>query len=211
MRALFGLIFAASGAAALIYEVTWTRLLTLQLGHGVAAASTVLAAFMGGLAVGSAVGGKYATRLTATRALQTYAVLEILIAILAVILPLELAALDPLLGAAYADGRGGATFAVLRFVTSLLLLSVPAAAMGATFPVASRWFVTARCRRALCGKYHWRRHRCSRRRVSPPPFSRPLRRNHGCGDVEPARSCRRLRRLATSGASDDDGRRASAR
>jgi spermidine synthase len=143
MRALFGLIFAASGAAALIYEVTWTRLLTLQLGHGVAAASTVLAAFMGGLAVGSAVGGKYATRLTATRALQTYAVLEILIAILAVILPLELAALDPLLGAAYADGRGGATFAVLRFVTSLLLLSVPAAAMGATFPVASRWFVTA--------------------------------------------------------------------
>jgi spermidine synthase len=52
MRARFGLIFALSGAAALIYEVTWTRLLTLQVGHGVAAASTVLAAFMGGLAVG---------------------------------------------------------------------------------------------------------------------------------------------------------------
>ena len=52
-RRLFVLLYAASGAAALVYEVTWTRLLTLQLGHTVAAASTVLAAFMGGLALGS--------------------------------------------------------------------------------------------------------------------------------------------------------------
>ena len=37
----FLLVYAASGAAALIYEVAWTRLLTLYLGHGVAAASTV--------------------------------------------------------------------------------------------------------------------------------------------------------------------------
>src|SRR4051812_594567 len=47
-RRLFLGLYAASGAAALVYEVTWTRLLTLQLGHTVAAASTVLAAFMGG-------------------------------------------------------------------------------------------------------------------------------------------------------------------
>ena len=52
-RRVFLLLYAASGAAALVYEVTWTRLLTLQLGHTVAAASTVLAAFMGGLAVGA--------------------------------------------------------------------------------------------------------------------------------------------------------------
>ena len=141
MRGLFGLIFAASGAAALIYEVTWTRLLTLQLGHGVVAASTVLAAFMGGLAAGSAIGGRLGTRLTPTRALRVYAMLEIAIAVLALILPLELNGLDPLLAAAYQDGSGGATFAVLRFVSSLIVLSLPAAAMGATFPVASRWFV----------------------------------------------------------------------
>ena len=141
MRALFGLIFAASGAAALIYEVTWTRLLTLQLGHGVAAASTVLAAFMGGLAIGSAAGGRLGTRLEPMRALRVYAGLEIAIAALALILPLELGALDPLLASAYADGTGGTAFGVLRFFTSLLLLAVPAAAMGATFPVASRWFV----------------------------------------------------------------------
>ena len=78
-RRLFVLLYAASGAAALVYEVTWTRLLTLQLGHTVAAASTVLAAFMGGLAVGAWVAGK---RRAST--LRSYVVLEIVVAISAV-------------------------------------------------------------------------------------------------------------------------------
>ena len=43
-RGPFLLLFALSGAAALVYEVVWTRLLALQFGHGLAAASTVLAA-----------------------------------------------------------------------------------------------------------------------------------------------------------------------
>jgi spermidine synthase len=141
MRGLFALIFAASGAAALIYEVTWTRLLTLQLGHGVAAASTVLAAFMGGLAVGSAAGGRWGSRVAPLEALRVYAMLEVAIAVVALVLPLLLEGVEPLLASAYADGAGGARFGVLRLVTSLLLLSVPAAAMGATFPVAARWFV----------------------------------------------------------------------
>jgi spermidine synthase len=141
MRGLFTLVFAASGAAALIYEVTWTRLLGLQLGHGVAAASTVLAAFMGGLAIGSAAGGRVGARLDRTRALRVYASLEIAIALLALLLPLELRAVNPLLAFAYADGAGGAVFGFLRFLASVLLLAIPAAAMGATFPVASQWFV----------------------------------------------------------------------
>src|SRR2546428_2180680 len=39
-----------SGAAALVYQVLWTRQLTLVLGHTVAAVSTVLATFMAGAA-----------------------------------------------------------------------------------------------------------------------------------------------------------------
>jgi spermidine synthase len=148
MRGAFAAIFAASGAAALVYEVTWTRLLTLQLGHGVAAASTVLAAFMGGLAAGSAVGGRIGSRVNPPRALQIYAGLELAIAVLALVLPFELRALDPLLTRVYADGTSGALFALFRFGASLLLLSLPAAAMGATFPVASRWFVKQASRAA---------------------------------------------------------------
>ena len=55
-RGPFLVLFAVSGAAALIYEVVWTRLLTLHMGHGLAAASAVLAAFMGGLAAGAGAG-----------------------------------------------------------------------------------------------------------------------------------------------------------
>ncbi len=140
-RSAFLLLFAVSGAAALIYEVVWTRLLTLQMGHGIAAASTVLAAFMGGLAVGAAVAGRRGARLSPQRALMVYAGLELAIAVLALLLPLALETLRPLLVGAYADGEGGTTFALLRLGTSVMLLAVPAAAMGATFPIASRWMV----------------------------------------------------------------------
>src|SRR3954454_8257057 len=99
-RRLFVLLYALSGAAALVYEVTWTRMLTMQLGHTVAAASTVLAAFMGGLALGawsdgsvrleadtSETGQPPNTTDTARAGLRTYAVLELLVAVCALLLP----------------------------------------------------------------------------------------------------------------------------
>ena len=89
-RRVFILLYAASGAAALVYEVTWTRLLTLQLGHTVAAASTVLAAFMGGLALGAWVAGR-----RSSSSLRAYAVLELGVAAAALLLPLALAASVP--------------------------------------------------------------------------------------------------------------------
>src|SRR3954454_21849388 len=97
-RRLFVLLYALSGAAALVYEVTWTRMLTLQLGHTVAAASTVLAAFMGGLALGAWIAGQ---RRFAT--LRTYAILEFTVALSALALPFALKASVPALAWAYAD------------------------------------------------------------------------------------------------------------
>src|SRR5471032_675880 len=47
---LFLVVYGLSGAAALLYEVIWLRLLTLSMGHTAVAVGTVLAAFMGGLA-----------------------------------------------------------------------------------------------------------------------------------------------------------------
>ena len=140
-RIAFFVLFAVSGAAALIYEVVWTRLLTLYLGHGLAAASAVLAAFMGGLAAGAGAAGRTAGRLSPSKAVKVYAALEIAIAILALLMPFALIAVRPLLAASYADGAGGGTFALLRLVISVGLLCVPAACMGATFPIASRWMV----------------------------------------------------------------------
>ena len=134
-RRIFLILYAASGAAALLYEVTWTRLLTLQLGHTVAAASTVLAAFMGGLALGAWLAGRISKR-----GLRSYAALEILVAICALILPFVLAAMVPALAWAYADGSMPVRFAMVRVIISLAVLGVPATAMGATFPIAADWF-----------------------------------------------------------------------
>src|ERR1043165_3768083 len=137
-RWLFLALSTMSGAAALVYEVSWTRLLTLQMGHTVSAVSTVLAAFMGGLAIGAWIAG----RLHVLRSwrLQTYAMLEMLIALIAIGLPLLLRAMEPALAAAYADGDAPIRFAVARAALRAILLAVPAAPMGATFPVAASWF-----------------------------------------------------------------------
>ena len=133
--------YAASGAAALVYEVAWTRLLTLQLGHTAAAVSTVLAAFMGGLAVGAWLPARWPV--PPRRRLHAYASLEILVALIAIALPLMLRALVPALEWAYADGDAPTRFGLIRVVLTLSLLAVPAVAMGATFPIAAGWFAAA--------------------------------------------------------------------
>jgi spermidine synthase len=133
------LAFAASGAAALIYETTWTRLLTLFMGHTVAAASTVLAAFMGGLAVGAAIAGRAATGMPRPDALRAYAAVEVVIAVFAIALPWELGLLQPVVAAAYANGNGGVVFGLVRLVCALAVVTLPAIAMGATLPLAIRW------------------------------------------------------------------------
>jgi len=146
---VFIFLYAASGAAALVYEIAWTRLLTLQMGHTVAAASTVLAAFMGGLALGSWLGGRLESRAmprfsnAGAARLRAYAACELIIALVAIVLPAALAAMVPVLSWAYHDGLAPATFGAVRVLISVALLVVPATAMGATFPIAVGWYAAA--------------------------------------------------------------------
>jgi spermidine synthase len=131
-------LYVASGMAALILEVSWSRLLTLQFGHTTGASSTVLAAFMGGLAVGSGLGGRLAERHDRRGALRLYAVLELIVAVSALTLPFVIAAARPLLEWAYADGSMVWRFGIARIAASLFALAIPTIAMGATYPVATR-------------------------------------------------------------------------
>jgi spermidine synthase len=155
-RRIFVTCYAVSGAAALVYQVAWTRLFSLQLGHTTAASSTVLAAFMAGLATGAWIGGNVRADsgrpstgsgrpelVEGRRLLTLYAAIEVFIGAIAVILPGALQALVPALAWAYADGNAPITFAMLRVAVSLLLVAVPAAAMGATFPIAVAWLAQA--------------------------------------------------------------------
>jgi spermidine synthase len=134
---VFLILYCLSGAAALLYEVAWLRLLALHLGHTVAAVSTVLTAFMGGLAVGALFAGRRAAAIAPARALRACALFEVLIAISALLVPFALLAARPLVAAAYADGSG-AWFGITRVVVALAALTVPTLAMGATFPMAVR-------------------------------------------------------------------------
>ncbi|HEX8031020.1 MAG TPA: fused MFS/spermidine synthase, partial [Vicinamibacterales bacterium] len=137
---LFLIAYTCSGLAGLMYEVTWTRLLTLYIGHTTAAASAVVAAFLGGLAIGAAVGGRIASRMTPRRCLQAYVALEGAVVIGALLLPFELAWFQPILRWAYQDGAGGALFPIVRILSCIVMVMLPALALGATFPMAIRWF-----------------------------------------------------------------------
>ncbi|MEQ1909367.1 MAG: spermidine synthase, partial [Vicinamibacterales bacterium] len=140
MSLLFLAAYTCSGLAGLVYEVSWTRLLTLYIGHTTAAASAVVAAFLGGLAAGAAGGGVVASRIGPRQALRVYAALELIVAAFAFALPFELHALTPLLRWAYADAAPGLLFPIIRLGSCLAMVFAPAAALGATFPMAVRWF-----------------------------------------------------------------------
>src|SRR5438552_18244328 len=62
-------------ATALVYEVVWLRMLSLVFGHTVYAITTVLAAFMAGLGLGSFLFGRRAARFEDP--IRAYGLLEI--------------------------------------------------------------------------------------------------------------------------------------
>src|SRR5215510_13300480 len=82
---LAAICFVFSGATGLIYEILWARMLGLVFGATTIAVSTVLAAFMGGLALGSALAGRLAPRIT--RPVAVYGWMEIGIAVYALLVP----------------------------------------------------------------------------------------------------------------------------
>src|SRR6187455_3232134 len=93
---LMVLAYAWSGVAGLTYQVAWTRLMVLHVGHTTAAVTTVVAAFMGGLAIGAAVAGRVAARLTPRQALTAYAIIETAVAGYALALPFGMGLFKPL-------------------------------------------------------------------------------------------------------------------
>ncbi len=115
-------------------------MLGLVFGATTLAVSTVLAAFMGGLALGSALAGKLAPKIR--KPLSTYGVMEIGIAIYALLVPLLFRWIDHLYALIWQQLHPGYfTFSLWRFVLSGLVLLVPTTLMGATLPVLTAAFV----------------------------------------------------------------------
>ncbi len=128
------LLFFASGAAGLVYQVLWTRQLGLVFGVTVYAASTVWASYMAGLALGSYVAGRIGDR--ARRPLFWFALAETGIGLSALATPVVLEWLQtvyPAVFRAAPDSLAIVTF--VRLSASLAVLVVPTSLMGATLPL----------------------------------------------------------------------------
>lgn len=129
-------IYVLSGACGLIYEVVWSRLLALSVGAEATAVTAVLAAFMGGLALGAHLGGRLARKCTSP--LRDYGRIELALGLVCLIVPAAIRALSPLLASAYAAFGPSLAFHVVRALLCGLVLVVPTTLMGATLPILAR-------------------------------------------------------------------------
>src|SRR5437868_5393231 len=123
-------LFTASGAASLLYQVVWMRMLIRVFGVTTLAVSTVIAAFMGGLALGSHFGGLRSRR--AGAGLRLYAALEFGAAAAAVLASALMAVLPSAYASLAPETAGPAARTATRLLLSALVLLPPTTLMGAT-------------------------------------------------------------------------------
>ena len=134
------LCFFFSGAAGLIYQVVWTRMLTQIFGNTTYAIATVLSAFMAGLAIGSYLFGKIADR--GKNDFLLYGILEAGVGIYGFAVPWLFHMAQKVYGPIFGLNESYPfLFNMVLFLLSFSLLVFPTMLMGATLPVLSRFFV----------------------------------------------------------------------
>ena len=126
----FALLFLVSGAAGLIYEIVWERLLELYFGVTMLAITLIVAAYMGGLGLGSLLGGRIAARLKSR--LLVYGLVELGIAAFGVFSPRIITWVGQI--------TAGSPYPLV-FILSFALLLVPTLLMGMTLPLLSQAFI----------------------------------------------------------------------
>jgi len=134
------LLFLASGAAALIFQIVWFKQLQLVLGSSTYSVSVTIASFFLGLSLGGWLGGRFADRVR--RPLRTYAVLELCAGAASLGITLFLskwAVWVPFLAPAL--GERSPVSAALTLLVSLATLVLPTMVMGATLPFLARHVV----------------------------------------------------------------------
>jgi spermidine synthase len=127
-------LFAASGCAALIYEITWYQLLQLAIGSTAVSLGVLLASFMGGLCLGSFLLPRFVPE--ARHPLRVYALIELGIAVCGVAVLWLLPLMDRIY---FAGVQAGMPSMLLRGLLAGLCLLPPTFLMGASLPAISRF------------------------------------------------------------------------
>jgi spermidine synthase len=144
LHTILALLFAVSGATGLVYQIVWFKYLSLFLGNTTYAQTVVLAAFMGGLALGSMIWGRMADR--TPHPVRVYALLEIGIAAYGFAFPAFFGTVqNVVIGVASGadNATGSETLLVLKLVAGMIVLLPPTILMGGTLPILVR-FITGR-------------------------------------------------------------------
>jgi spermidine synthase len=136
------LLLFLTGFAGLVHEVVWARWFALSYGGTAPAAAAVLAAYLGGLAIGAAWLGRIGDR--AGSPPRLFALLQLGVALCGAGLLLVPAALPPLYAAMAPAGAGATALGLARFALAALFLLLPAFLMGGALPIAARWAATGR-------------------------------------------------------------------
>ncbi len=118
--------------SALVYELAWTRMLALTFGRTTLAASAVIGGFMGGMGLGAWL--YHRSQRSGRAPLRIYAALELGIALSTALLTAGFTLLPEFFAAASSTLPGGLAMTLFRVGFVLILLLVPAALMGATYP-----------------------------------------------------------------------------
>ncbi len=124
-------LYFFSGALGLAYQVLWARMLSLQFGVSIFGVVITAAAFMLGLGLGALFGGQMAK--VSARPLRLFAIIELSVAAYAILLPFIMRAVD--VGAIELAGDSLTMWYALQLCAALLLITIPATAMGLGFPL----------------------------------------------------------------------------
>ncbi len=159
LLSLLHVFFLLSGMTGLIYQILWSRRLSIIFGHTVFAISSILAAFMGGLALGSYLAGKTADQLDLTDDkkpgillaltagsfsphMRLYGLLSLGIGIYAFFTPF----LIDVVGMIYTRLMGAFSLSlypmsIITFILSVMIFILPTMAMGATLPIVLKFVI----------------------------------------------------------------------
>ncbi len=130
-------LFVLSGAAGLVDQVCFSKYLSYVVGSTAHAVSAVLAAFMGGMALGAQLGGRFAARVK--RPLVAYGVLELAVAVAVAFTPLAFGVVTDVYVALVRGSEGSLAFvSAARWLAAVLVVVLPTTAMGATLPLLAR-------------------------------------------------------------------------
>jgi spermidine synthase len=134
-------LFILSGSSGLIYQVVWMRMLIRAFGITIHAVSTVVAVFLGGLALGAFLASRILQR-RPRNVLRWYAVAELAIGLSAVLCTLASAQLTEVWSAVARSIGSGLTTSLVRFALATAVLLVPTTIMGATLPMITEYVAT---------------------------------------------------------------------